>query len=183
MGLPPIVNRPEARVTQGIYIVEFLLLVAVLFANNLFGPGIKTEKKRKISRAMFRALLKKKRFLLQRSLLVLFCAISVFAGIRWGLPHIDLIMRYSRERVDFACAYREMRTYFYEHEENLYLVDTNSPILRKMHFFRPCHPRQISYCLVPGLQTVPGPTALQNSLTLIPTKPMPLQGTISILSF
>ena len=142
------VNRPEARVTQGVYIVEFLLLVAILFANNLFGLGIKQEKKIKLSRALFRALFKKKRLLFQRSLLVLFCAITVFAGIRWGLPHIDLIMRYSRERVDFACAYREMRTYFYEHEENLYLVDTNAFTYFTEDAFLPTMPSKANFVLL-----------------------------------
>ncbi len=104
------INRPEARVTQGIYIAEFLILIAIMHANNLYEIRDKKRLKR----------------WLQRTILCLFCTTAIFASFRWGLPHIDMIMRYSRERASFSCAYREMRAYFYENEDNLYLVDTNS---------------------------------------------------------
>jgi len=118
------INRPEARVTQGVYMAEFLILLGIITHYDLC--LLNKDKKIKFGLRGMWTRIKKAKQLPQRIVLLLFCATTVFTSVKWGLPHIDMIIRYSRERAYFSCAYREIRTYFYENADNLYLADTNT---------------------------------------------------------
>lgn len=122
------INRPEARVTQGVYIAEFLILLAIIFGQNLCFPNMQKNKNTAQSNSETKpqTMFRDKSVLPQRILIIIFACATIFVSIKWGAPHIDMIRRYSQERDYFALANKDIRDYFYEHESNLYLLDVNS---------------------------------------------------------
>ena len=92
------IGRCPARVTQGIYIAELFLLFALLYA--------KTK--------------------LHSVCNILFISCLLGITIKWGIPHITDHFHYIRSQLSFSVAYEEIRTYFDENNESLYLLDTNS---------------------------------------------------------
>ncbi len=103
-----LINRPQTRVTQGIYIAELLLLTAILFKNNLWNPSL------------FR-----KRILFY---ITTICCIGclLFSGIKWGIPYMQGSNHTSKRNIIHYQNYLEIVNYFNNHEQNLYLLDTNS---------------------------------------------------------
>lgn len=99
------IDRSLPRVTQGIYIVELMVLFAIIIGNCLW----MSEKKRgaKLPRVV---------------------GVCILAGMiaichRWGLPYSTNIYNYNNSQMAYATCYREMREYFNEHGENVYLAD------------------------------------------------------------
>ena len=103
-----LVNRPQPRVTQGVYIAELFFLVAILLKNNLLNPSLFRRK------AM--------------SYIVTLCFIGclIFSGVKWGLPYFRGTHYTSTGRIYVYQNYREILDYFNAHEQNLYLLDTNN---------------------------------------------------------
>lgn len=102
------IGRSLPRVTQGIYIVELLTLLAIIFGNKLWSVN---ARKRKIVQYIFCSAL-------------ILC--SLCATIKWGIPNSRIIIDYSRAMLSHSNAYQEIRSYFAENDENLYLLDTHS---------------------------------------------------------
>lgn len=101
------IGRPVARVTQGVYVVEFLMLLAILFKNQPW-----------------------KDFVLKKSLRNIFCILSItcllFISIKEGIPNTRVAIEQNKNYLLHSDAYQEVREYFYENEDNLYLLDTMS---------------------------------------------------------
>lgn len=102
------INRPQPRVTQGIYFVELILLAAILLKNNLWAPIINRPK------------------IVYWVTLSCFIGSIFFFGAKWGLPFMKGTHNTSTGRIYLYQNYREIQSYFNEHEENLYLLDTNN---------------------------------------------------------
>ena len=99
------IGRSLPRVTQGIYIVELMVLFAIIISNSLWinktKQGVKLPK---------------------------IAGVCVIVGMiaichRWGLPYSSNIYHYNNSQMAYATCYREMREYFNEHSENVYLAD------------------------------------------------------------
>ena len=118
------IGRPMPRVTQGVYVMEFLLLLAILCSNKL----LQTKAKKHIREDSEdnHAQLKAAPKLPHRIIILLFVAASLFTCIKWGIPNFMVIREHSISRSNFSVAYDELQNYFYENGENLYLLDTNS---------------------------------------------------------
>lgn len=99
------IDRCLPRVTQGIYIVELMTLLAIMISNSLW-IGDKGEKRK----------------------LPQIAGVCILAGMiaichKWGLPNSGYILRYNDSQMAYATCYKEMREYFNMHEENVYLAD------------------------------------------------------------
>lgn len=118
------IGRPMPRVTQGVYVMEFLMLLAILCSNNLLqARGKKTKNEDSKEKP---AELKPIQKHFHRIIILLFVAASIFSCIKWGIPNFITIREHSISRNNFSVAYDELQNYFYENGENLYLLDTNS---------------------------------------------------------
>ncbi len=102
------IGRPLPRVTQGIYIMEILMLLGIICKQQLW---------------QFKG---SSRQTLPRFLWGFFAGCLLFISFKWGIPHLNNVIQYSKSKVQYAENYQEMRTYFYQNRENLYLLDTNS---------------------------------------------------------
>lgn len=102
------IGRSLPRVTQGIYIVELLMLLAIIFSNKLW--CINSRKKKILQYALCSALI----------------ISSLFTTIKWGIPNTRIIIDHSKAMLSHSGAYQEIRSYFAENNENLYLLDTHS---------------------------------------------------------
>ena len=121
------INRPIHRVTQGVYIVEFLLLLSIFLGQKLcFTDATNQTLQHRFSAKKLWHFIANKKLLPKRIVLVLFLVTVIFTTVKFGIPHISMISGYSKERIYFSLAYADMRKYFYEHENNLYLLDSNS---------------------------------------------------------
>ncbi len=99
------IDRSLPRVTQGIYIVELMVLFAIVISNCLW-----VNKKKEHAK-------------LPRIAGVCILAGMIFICCRWGLPYSTKIYHYNNSQMAYATCYREMREYFNEHQENVYLAD------------------------------------------------------------
>lgn len=101
------IGRPVTRVTQGIYVVELLMLLAILLKNQPW-----------------------KDFVLKKSLRNIFCIFSIacllFISIKEGIPNTCVAIEQNKNYLLHSDAYQEAREYFYENKDNLYLLDTMS---------------------------------------------------------
>lgn len=104
------IGRCPARVTQGIYIAELLLLAAMLFADRLVFVNKPTGKKSPAHAAI--------------NILLLYCIVAT--SIKWGIPHTVDSFKKNASQLIYSSAYGEIRDYFYNNSSNLYLLDTNS---------------------------------------------------------
>ncbi len=102
------IGRPLPRVTQGIYIMEILMLLGIICKQQLW---------------QFKG---SSRQTLPRFLWGFFAGCLLFISFKWGIPHLNNVIQYSKSKVKYAENYQEIRTYFYQNRENLYLLDTNS---------------------------------------------------------
>ncbi len=102
------INRPQPRVTQGIYFMELMVLVAIILKNNLWSPSLQRKK------------------IVYYAIMPCFIGSLLFFGIKWGLPFMKGTHYTSVGRIYIYQNYREIKNYFNEHEENLYLLDTNN---------------------------------------------------------
>lgn len=118
------IGRPMPRVTQGVYMMEFLLLLAIIFGQKLC--FVRTKKEIREESANNKTKLSDGRKLLQRITGIVFAVAVIFTAIKWGLPNTVTIMDHSQTRYDYSVAYREMQEYFYTNQDNVYLLDTNS---------------------------------------------------------
>ncbi len=117
------IGRPMPRVTQGLYMTEFLLLLAILCTNGLLSLDISRAMDAKNKKSETR---KKSKNFLYNTVFILFLTVAVFTCIKWGLPNFKTITEHSKSRSDFSVAYTEIHDYFNTHDDNLYLLDTNS---------------------------------------------------------
>ncbi len=102
------IGRIMTRVTQGVYIVELMVLLAIIVSNFLW-KDLKKEK----------------------SYVLISVGICVFLATiaichRWGLPYSRNIYYYNIAQMSYATCYKEVRDYCNQNEENLYLADTKS---------------------------------------------------------
>ncbi len=102
------IGRIMVRVTQGIYIVELMVLFAIIVGNCLWMHI--SNKKSKLS--------------VIASVCVIFTI--VFICHKWGIPYSRNIYYYNRSQLAYATCYEEMREYFNEHSNNVYLADNLS---------------------------------------------------------
>lgn len=99
------IGRPLPRVTQGIYIAELLLLLAIFFHHKLWHP--KNDK-------------------LQLPTAVL--SAGILAGVvllsaRWGFPYVESIHSKNDVLETASTTYSEVYEYMLDHQENFYLLD------------------------------------------------------------
>ncbi len=102
------IGRIMTRITQGIYMLELMVLFAVLVSNVLW-VGQKKEKQRTLVVATVCAL-----------------AGTVFICHRWGLPYSENIFYYNQSQMAYATCYKEVREYCEQSPEKLFLADTYS---------------------------------------------------------
>lgn len=102
------IGRSLPRVTQGIYVAELLMLLSIIFGNRLW--CIKSRKKKILQYALCSALI-----------ISLLCA-----TIKWGIPNTRITIGNSQAMLSHSNMYQEIRLYFAENNENLYLLDTLS---------------------------------------------------------
>lgn len=99
------IDRSTPRVTQGIYIVELFVLLAVIMGNCLWTDISGERRKLPVIAVSF----------------ILLGTLAI--SYRWGLPHTRGIYHYNHSQMEYATCYREMREYFNQHEEKVYLAD------------------------------------------------------------
>lgn len=102
------IGRPIFRVTQGIYIVELFVLVAIFCYHKLW---IHKEKKRKRILGI---------------LIVCEMAGTILVSYRWGSNNLNQIMLQNEEINQNFTAYTELVEQLSEQPENLYLLDVSS---------------------------------------------------------
>lgn len=103
-----LIGRSPTRVTQGVYIMELLLLLAIIVSNQLYCDFLRNKKT------------------LRYFICGTFIACSLFIAIKWGIPNTAVVTDYSRNQLAYSDAYEEVREYMYENGQNLYLLDTQS---------------------------------------------------------
>lgn len=94
------------RITQGIYFVEFFALIAICFRYKLW----RTLKRKKAISAI----------------VLVGMTAYVFLAARYGIPYEQRLLRENRQIVQKAEAFQELKLYFAENRDNLYLCDMNS---------------------------------------------------------
>lgn len=102
------VGRIPPRVSQGVYIVELMAVLAVIVGNELW-KGLKKENAKM---PMVGG--------------VLVSVAILFICFKWGLPNSQRIYYYNQSQMIYGTCYQEMREYFTEHPDNVYLGDTLS---------------------------------------------------------
>lgn len=102
------IGRIMTRVTQGIYMLELMVLFAVI-ASNVLWIGQKKAKQRTLVVAT-----------------VCVLAGTVFICHRWGLPYSEKIFYYNQSQMAYATCYKEIREYCEKSPEKLFLADTYS---------------------------------------------------------
>lgn len=127
-----LINRPEPRVTQGIYIAEFLLIIAICIKNRLREATAPLQK-----------------YLLHATLLC-FIGCTIFACVKWGLPQTRNTAQYCKAQITYGQNYQELRTYFDNNAGNLYLLDTNSFSYFLEGIFQSTPPSQSNSTLMGG---------------------------------
>ncbi len=126
------INRPMLRVTQGIYIMECILLFAIILVNRLWIPSKSANR------------------IPGRIVLALFTICSLFLSIDQGLPHAEMIIANSAAQCKFSESYQEMRDYFYEHGDNIYLQDMLGFSSFTEDIFQPTAPSKGNFILTGG---------------------------------
>lgn len=102
------IGRSPARVSQGIYAMEFLLLLSIIFGEEM---QLSEKNKRKAVLCI---------------ILSLYAASSLFITLKWGTPHLKVIIEHSKSLYYHSSANREIQIYFSENKDNFYLLDTHS---------------------------------------------------------
>lgn len=102
------VGRIPPRLSQGVYIVELMAVLAVIVGNELW-KGLKKENAKM---PMVGG--------------VLVSVAILFICFKWGLPNSQRIYYYNQSQMVYGTCYQEMREYFTEHPDNVYLGDTLS---------------------------------------------------------
>lgn len=99
------IGRPISRVTQGVYVVEMLLLISVFSYHKLW---IGKKNKRK--------------FLLN-ALLAFGLTGTILVSIKWGFTNVKgVVLQNDAKQKEFT-VYEEVSEYFLSNKENLYLLD------------------------------------------------------------
>ncbi len=102
------IGRSLPRVTQGIYVMELLMLLAIIIGNKLYCNFLKRKKILKL--LIYGACI----------------GIVLFSCLKWSIPNTRIIIDNNKSQLINSSAYEEIRLYFYENEDNLYLLDTLS---------------------------------------------------------
>ncbi len=102
------IGRIMTRITQGVYMLELMVLFAVIVSNALWIAG--KDVKHRFSR------------------IAAGCAVAgiVYICHRWGLPYSENIFYYNQSQMSYATCYKEVREYCDQNPEKLFLADTYS---------------------------------------------------------
>lgn len=102
------IGRSVPRVTQGIFIMELFLLCAIFVKHQIY---LHAKEKNKI--------------VMRTATIVGLCVCMVIAW-RFGAAHTNAAISYNSAMLQYGNNYKQMRAYFNEHPDNIYLGDVMS---------------------------------------------------------